>query len=251
MSLRVLVVETDPQRAEEISGLLESAQHEVFPLTHLEEASEALSVQGFDAVLVPATASGDELQRLASKLRSIERNAAKGHIALLSCAPGGTEPAGHSPIEVFLPPDFEAEAFAAAVHKLARGVFMVDDPGLSLLPADMPVFDLENFSEQMGFDTELMVEIIDLYMEESAKQRGQMKSNLESGQLRELSRTAHTIKGSLGTLHAPRARVRSQDLESGAKAENQALSAAALDSLELELSTLELVLRQFRDSQKA
>ena len=251
MSLRVLVVETDPQRAEEISGLLESAHHEVLPLTHLEEASEALSIQGFDAVLVPAAANDDELQKLASKLRLIERKEAIGHIPLLSCAPKGIEPTGRSPIEAFLPPDFEAEAFAATVNKLARGVSMAEKSGLSFLPADMPAFDPENFQEQMGFDTDLMIEIIDLYLEESAKQRGQMKSDLESGQLRELSRTAHTIKGSLGTLHAPRARVRSQDLESGAKAGNQAMSAAALDSLELELSTLEAVLLQFRDSQKA
>ena len=251
MSLRVLVVETDPQRAARISGLLEKAEHEVYPLARFEEVAGVLSTQRFDAVLVPATATGDELQGVASTLQLLEKNMAAGHTPLLSCAAAGIAPEPDGSVEALLPVDFEIDAFAAAIGKLARGVSTLGSPDKSLLsklPPDLPVFDTTDFREQMFDDSELMVEIIDLYLEESARQRQEMKAALEAGDIKEVSRVAHTIKGSLGSLHAPRARSRSQDLESAAKAGNAALGAAALGALEEELSALEPELLKLRDS---
>jgi HPt (histidine-containing phosphotransfer) domain-containing protein/CheY-like chemotaxis protein len=249
MSLKVLVVEDDPHRAEHISTVLEDADHDVFPLTRFDEATEALSLQRFDAVVVSATAPDADLEEFAAKLRSLESSIkSAGHVAILACAPAGRFSRPQSPIEAFLPLDFEANLFAAAVSRLATRIAEVDNVTLSPLAPRLPIFEAAKFEEQMCSDRELMMEIIELYLAESAKQRQQMQAAMAGQNLAELSRVAHTIKGSLGSLHAPRARTRSQDLESAAKSGNEPLSRLALASLEEELRLLEPELMSFRNA---
>lgn len=246
MSLKVLVVEDDPHRAEHISTVLEGADHDVFPLTRFDEAAEALSMQRFDAVMVSATATDADLAEFAAKLRSLENSIkSAGHVAILACAPAERFSRPQSPIEAFLPLDFEANLFAAAVSRLATRIAEVDNAALSPLAPTMPIFEASKFEEQMCSDRELMTEIIDLYLSESADQRLQMTAAMAGRHLAELSRVAHTIKGSLGSLHAPRAHSRAQDLESAAKNGNEAVSRLALASLEEELQSLEPELTRF------
>lgn len=244
MSLRVLIVEKDPARAEQLTHVLENGQYDVLPLPDLRDASEVLGMQHFDAVLVSPASSDSELQALADRLRQIERGSRSGgHTAIVAYGTGESRPA----IDAVLPNDFGALAFGAAMSKLAKKVAKPEQAGLQNRSAQLVVFDEKEFREQMCEDEELMVEIIDLYLVESAKQRTQMKAALASEDFTALSRVAHTIKGSLGSLHTPRARVFAQELETISKEQQRASSAAALGALEAELAALEPVLTAFRN----
>lgn len=240
MSFKVLIVEKNTARAEHLSSVLESAEHDVLPLSDLKDASEALTIQHFDAVLVPASSSGSELQTFADQLRRLSRTG--GHTALLACGASGGVP----DVDGVLPYDFGAQAFAAEMSKLSRRV--ADPEGTPTKPAESePIFNESEFREQMCDDGELMVEIIDLYLSESAKQRKQMGAALDAGDLTALSRLAHTIKGSLASLHTPRARACAQTVELAARSGKGPESASALVALEAELTALEPVLIAFRN----
>src|ERR671936_354316 len=85
--LRVLVIHNDSAELDRISHLLEKGGHAVLPLENLTEASEALELQRFDAVLLAGTSPAEELVAFASKLRQVEKNRrAETRTPILSCS---------------------------------------------------------------------------------------------------------------------------------------------------------------------
>lgn len=66
-----------------------------------------------------------------------------------------------------------------------------------------------------------------------------MSTAFEIGDFDALSRLAHTIKGSLGSLHAQRARSRAEDLEAVAKLRDQDTCGQCLAVLLQDLADLE------------
>lgn len=242
MSLRVLIVEGDTARAERLSNVLESAQCDVLPLQDFKDASEALQMQHFDAVLIPSAKVDAELQVFAAKLRALEKSSRQGMPTAIVAYGGQSE---NPAVDAVLPDDFAASTFSAAMSRLGQRVSR-SGAGLSA-PASEPLFDEAQFREQMCNDDELMAEIIDLYLVESAKQREQMKTAIDGNDLASLSRLAHTIKGSLGSLHTPLARSRAQELEIAAKHGETAASASALAALEIDLQATNAVLLSFRN----
>ena len=83
----------------------------------------------------------------------------------------------------------------------------------------------------MGGDTDLMREIVGIYFEESAGQMRDLAEALDRGENTRASRLAHSLKGSLGSLHAARARHWAQTLESAAAAGEAERSRSAFAAL--------------------
>ena len=248
MSLRVLIVEKDPARAEHLSHMLETAEYDVLPLSGFDDASEALSMSRFDAVLVPGESTDSELQNLAARLREQELRSRGGLRTPILACDDMQAARSCSSINAFLPCNFEPAQFGSILSKVAEEMGKPGTADNASSYSDLAIFDQAQFREQMCGDAELMVEIIDLYITESAKQRSQMQSALATGDLANLSRLAHTIKGSLGSLHTPRSRACAQDLELSAKRGDAASSTAAHAALEVELQVLEPVLQAFRNA---
>ena len=98
------------------------------------------------------------------------------------------------------------------------------------------------------YDRELAVEIINLFLDECIGQVSEMQQALADGNLPLLSRVAHTIKGSLGSLHASRSRFCAQELELAAKHGEGESCGPLLDKLIGELAALRPELIQLRDS---
>ena len=91
-----------------------------------------------------------------------------------------------------------------------------------------------------------MVEIIDLFLDERKRQEPEMRDALLAKKFDQLSRAAHTIKGSLGSLHALRARAHAQTLELAAKDGDEDICWESLAALEADLVDLEPELRTLR-----
>src|SRR6185437_13261128 len=92
----------------------------------------------------------------------------------------------------------------------------------------LPIFDLPGFRQQMGDDPDLMREIVGIFFEESAGQMRELSETMSRGEIGRASRLAHSLKGSLGSLHAARARHWAQTLEAAAAAGDSGRSQAAL-----------------------
>lgn len=103
----------------------------------------------------------------------------------------------------------------------------------------LPVFLGHELAEQVGHDNELITELLNLFLADSQEQVAAMKAASESGDLVALGRTAHSIKGSLGSLYAVQGAARAEALEQAAKAKNAAAAGMALAALERALAVLE------------
>jgi len=252
-ALRVLLIGTDTAESEHICSVLAEANHAVVPVPSFDEASEALLIQKFDAVLITPALSADGVNDFTAQLRQAEknqRNAARTPV--LSVLPGNSKtgaPGMNGSVDAYLPGRFEPAAFAQTVDNLAQAVAQSNDPvNSSAAVAELPVFNVADFEAQVAYDRELMVEIIDLFLEERVHDVAEMTESLAAGDLEQLMRAAHTIKGSLGSLHANLARYRSQELETAAKSGNRQACVSLLGALEQDLNDLEPELLSLRAS---
>jgi HPt (histidine-containing phosphotransfer) domain-containing protein/CheY-like chemotaxis protein len=247
-SLRVLLVDNDSEKSEAISTVLANAKHTVLPTTGLEEAAEALFVEQFDAVLLAASFPATSLADFREKLRRVQqsqRSAARIPVlALESVLAGGPDEAScdgyvHEPIDPV--------ALSGAVRSLAEALARPIETKVQATDS-LAVLDPEKFEEQVGNDNDLMIEIIDLFLEERKGQVSEMEACVASRNWDSLSRLAHTIKGSLGSLHAARARARAQELESAARINQGDVSARAFTELVKDLEVLETQLLELKDA---
>jgi HPt (histidine-containing phosphotransfer) domain-containing protein len=150
-------------------------------------------------------------------------------------------------VDAYLGEQFGAATFTDAVVRLAQAVSPAkprENPGIP----DLPIFEPDKFQAQVAYDRELLIEIIDLFMTERRSQVAEMQAALASADFTRLSRVAHTIKGSLGSLHAPQARLHSQELESAAKTADAQVCRFCLAILEQDLDTLEPELIALRNT---
>jgi HPt (histidine-containing phosphotransfer) domain-containing protein/CheY-like chemotaxis protein len=243
-SLRVLLVDGGSKKSGEISTTLASANHTVLPAVGLEEAGEALFVEQFDAVLLASTFPPRTLADFTAKLRRVEQSQSSETripvLALQSVEAGGTDGSVEEPIDPI--------ALTEAVRSLAHALAQPMQRAVASAAEKLPVLEPDKFEEQVGYDNELMVEIIDLFLAESQKDVSDMNASVAGRDWDSLSKIAHTIKGSLASLHAARARATAQELESAAKSQEVDVSVRAFQQLVMDLRILEPRLLELRDS---
>lgn len=250
--LRVLVVNSDGQEAERLAGRLASADHTALQATGLQEASEALVVQKFDAVLLGSGLPADAVREFTSRLRELERgqrSAAQAPVLSISAqVPDGAGwCVGEQGIDGYLAESFQPQALHEAVSSLAASIARGGAPAAKIATG-LPVFEIEQFRKQVAQDEDLLREIIDLFLAEAPTQLVELREAVAAGDFELSARTAHTIKGSLAALHAQQARSDAQQLESASNEANIAQCRESLSSLEHDLEILEPQLLSLRDS---
>jgi two-component system, sensor histidine kinase and response regulator len=255
-ALRFLLVHGDSHGSGRIASLLMDAHHTVLAAPTLAEAAEALCIERFDAIILDAALPRAEVAEFASGLRRVEESQGLARIPVVSVSSGiavNASPDQESPAwDECLCEPLDPAALTEAVTRLAQAV---GHPGAQPTPvkpspldtSEFPVLEPEEFEEQLGGDRELMVEIIDLFFEECRRQIAEMRLALANGNFTQLSRLAHTIKGSLGSLRATRARWRAHELEFAAGAENGDLCRESFSAFEQDLSELAPELLTLRD----
>ncbi len=227
--------------------MLEEANHAVVPARGFGEACEALLVEKFDAVLV-GSPGGAGLAEFTTKLRQSERKQRNpAHTAVLSFVHQENGPSSGSDrcIDGYLPAEFEAATFSEAVRTLARS--LATSAGSEASISELPIFEQDEFEAQVAHDRELLVEIIDLFLAETPDQVNEMRNALSAGDYNRLSRAAHSMKGSVASLHAPQARAHAQQLELAAKEQEDQVCRFSLAALEQDLDHLQSPLLALRD----
>lgn len=139
----------------------------------------------------------------------------------------------------------------SVVTSLAKAVCAPKENGEDPVSPDLPIFDPEKFKEQVAYDRDLLIEIIDLFLSEQLVQIAEMQEALTNRQYEHLYLVAHTIKGSLASLHAAVGRLRAEELESAAKEQNHQHCLHLLSALKRDMETLEPALLHLRESSKS
>ena len=248
-SLRLLLVDGGTAKSDAISTTLASANHTVLPTTGLDEAGEALFVEQFDAVLLASSFPASSLADFTAKLRRVEQSQrAATRIPVLALESLSTHGTGDSSCDGYIHEPIDPVALTGAVRSLAAALGKPMEMKVSSGIDNLPVLEPEKFDEQVGGDDELMVEIIDLFLEERKGQVSGMEDCVVNKDWDSLSKIAHTIKGSLGSLHATRARSRAQELETAARNCEVEVSLRAHRQLVRDLEVLEPELLDLKDA---
>jgi HPt (histidine-containing phosphotransfer) domain-containing protein len=248
-TLRVLLVGS-PERLQTVTAALIHAGHDVIPVDRVEHAAEALLIQRFDAVLLGGL-SPNQVLTFSTQVRDLERKSgAASRTAVLSLVPAdltAPEPVRGTGIDGYVPDSADPDTLTLAIARLASAVG-TESVDASPLGDELPVLDVEQLKEQVAYDDELLVELIDLFLSERIRQVIEMRQAFQSGDFEQLSRVAHTIKGSLSSLHALAAKANAQALELCSKEQDAPRCQGYLAALEQDLDRLEGQLLNVRKS---
>jgi HPt (histidine-containing phosphotransfer) domain-containing protein len=234
-SPRLLLLEDDAGRAERIAASLSAVGIEAVRTDNLADAQEASTLHRFDLILICCK---DDAPALARQLRPVtERFSPSAPIVLYGSHEG-------SDADTVLPSDLSESALGREIARLWEAAAVKQDN----VASQLMLFDLLAFRQQMGEDPELINEIIGIFFEESRRQRKEIEEAIGTGDFGLASRIAHSLKGSLGSLHAPQARYWAQALEAACKNKDRERSQQCFTSLEEALSELHPVLKRVLNS---
>ena len=240
-NLRILLVEEDSQRADELMMSLTAADHSAVPVVNLEEAAEALFLEKFEAVLLGSGQTAESLATFGSALRGIETRQ-HVRIPIVSCSSADGR---SNVVDRHIATGSSFSQLADIVAGVSTGpVAVAAQPGIEVLP----VFEPDLFAEQCAGERELMLEILDLFSVEGDEELLAMAEALGIENFDRVARCAHKLKGSLGCLHAQQARILAQRLEACAKGNDARLCAETLETLEAALGELKARLAAFRET---
>jgi HPt (histidine-containing phosphotransfer) domain-containing protein len=244
-SLRLLLVDGGSEKSDAISTTLANANHTVLPTAGLDEAVEALGVEQFDAVLLAANFSPNSLADFTAKLRRVEQSQrAATRIPVLALESLSAD----SVCDGYVHEPIDAVALTGDVRSLAAALGKPMEMKVASEVDSLPILEPDKFEEQVGGDDELMVEIIDLFLEERKGQVIGMEDCIANKDWESLSKIAHTIKGSLASLHATRARSRAQELETSSRNGQSEVSMRAHLQLIRDLEILEPKLLELKEA---
>ena len=238
-TLQILIVGSSNQ-VQVLQGALVSLNHQVTTVTGLNDGLEALLLQKFNAVVLTSSFLAEEVREFAAAVKTVEnRSAGSARIPVFVLLPeGGTTE--HVPYVHGLTLDSaHPEMLTQAIARLATAVGQTSALNYESETGDLPVLEVEQLKEQVAYDDELLVELIDLYCSERARQSREMRQALRDSDYDALSRLAHTIKGSLGSLHALAAKAEAQLLELAGRDHDAVACECVLSRLEAKLDELE------------
>lgn len=229
-------------RSREMITLLERRRYDVFQALDTEQAKEALQVQQFGLVICDPSISPDRLHWTPQPETGW----------LVELHDSDTEPSLERRTK-----GAGTEAVIAGLGNLERVTELLDrlliqhskfasNPcrdGLASL--NLPVLDHEKFERQMSNDPALMSEIIDLYIDETAKQVRELEVLVRQQEVPTACRLAHTLKGSFSAVFASRAGGLAKEIELAMASGDFGLAAALLEPLKQSADEAETELHQF------
>lgn len=107
-----------------------------------------------------------------------------------------------------------------------------------------PVIDRKELLARLDDDTELLAELVDLFLEDLPARMQGMREALAEDDVERLHELAHALKGSVGNLAATRAMAAATTLNKLARAGEREGLKEAVDRFEADLQQLEPALRE-------
>ncbi|NND04161.1 MAG: Hpt domain-containing protein [Acidimicrobiia bacterium] len=108
---------------------------------------------------------------------------------------------------------------------------------------ELSVLSLETAMQFVG-DPDLFAEIAEMLLDELPEQMGFLQTHWDNGDLENLYKTAHRLKGNFGVVAAQQAHAAAKTLESAARAGDAAASQTAVGELQAAVDEVVPVIKQ-------
>ncbi len=257
---RILVVEDNPVNQQVVVGLLRRLGLRAEVVNNGKEALEVLEMIPYDMVLMdiqmPVMDGLSAAKAIRDPNSSVVINREIPIVALTAhafkeeidrCIEAGMDDYLAKPIETqrlidvlrkWLP---KSNIEDATESEKVKGTSSVHVP--SQTDQDGLVFDSEGFWERTMNDTELGRQVLEMFMKSGQELLEQLESVLDKGDVDQVVRIAHSLKGSSGNVGAKRLAEFALDMEKSAKTD-------ALDELKDRLSSIKKEFERFRQNQE-
>jgi signal transduction histidine kinase/DNA-binding response OmpR family regulator/HPt (histidine-containing phosphotransfer) domain-containing protein len=269
-TLTILLAEDNLVNQRVARGILEKRGHTVVTVEDGQEAVEAAASQQFDLILMDVQMPKMDGLAATAAIRQAESNhgARTPIIALTAHAmKGDAERCLDAGMDDYLAKPFQPKDLMAAVARCC-GLANKNEPdegrhacgesssaessGLIVANAvdcpepatagDTEVFDHESLLARVENDWDLLMEMIELYLDNSPKLLAEINEAMARGDLVTVERVAHALKGALQNIGASRAAQAAASLEESGRDGDVAASAESLDRLRAESTRLQNVL---------
>lgn len=251
--LRILLVEDNPANQKLAAFVLRERGHEVETAGDGRQALELVKNNRYDVILMDLQMPCMSGLETTAVIRAEEDGAARVPIIAMTAHAQEEDRRRclESGMDDYLSKPIDSQKMVALVERLAAkasstGVPSPGDWSETPLGPSQPgrsVFDPDVGLERCFKNREMLVKMIQCFFEEAGSLLPQMRVSLDSGNLEELGRLAHRLKGTVVYLGADAARAAALAVESLPRGGHESAEAGALvDALEKECEALKTAL---------
>src|SRR5262249_29656208 len=251
--LRVLVAEDTAVNRQFVTRVLEKRGHAVVTVVNGQEAIDAIAgapAHRFDVVLMDVQMPEVAGAPAPVVIRQRERSSGRGgHVPIVAmtahamtgdrerCLAAGMDGYVSKPLH----PQELIDAVERALDSAQARVVEPSAAKAAATPAGVDArlaFDVDDALGRLGGDRRLLRELIAIFRPDAPAQLDAIRPAVARRDPEALRRAAHALKGSLGTLHAPRAYDAAARLEDLARRNDSSAVPAAVAAVERELTDL-------------
>jgi two-component system sensor histidine kinase/response regulator len=254
--LRVLLAEDNPVNQRVVVRTLEKRGHHVVTAANGQLALDALGRaggNGFDVVLMDVQMP--ELDGLAATgiIRTREQ-ASGGHVPIIAMTAhamqGDRDRCLSAGMDEYLAKPIRPDELVELVERVAARQSAARRPQ-PVKETDGVVFDEEQAAARLDGDRRLLHEVLDIYRADASSLVKRVLDAASAADLDGLRRAAHALKGTLGTIGAPRAFAAAARVEEAAARGDGPDAAALVDALQTELAALNTALLEVKRRPRA
>ncbi len=219
--LRILLAEDNPVNQRVALHILRKGNHSVHAVVNGREAVEAWEREPFDLVLMDVQMPEMDGFEATDAIRTREKINGK-HVPIVAMTAhamaGDRERCLAAGMDEYISKPVNGPELLRLLQKVAPASAQTQAPPQPAsdpvaAPSDKPVFDRETALERMNGETDLLDEVIELFLTDAPNRLEDVRTALQEGDPKRLQMAAHSLKGAAGYIGADRTSAQALKLE--------------------------------------
>lgn len=245
--LRILIAEDNPINQKVVVRMLEKMGHTTVLAINGREALATLTAGTFDLVFMDVQMPEVDGLSATREIRLREKQTGC-HIPIIAMTAhavnGDKERCLESGMDAYISKPVTSHGIAKTIAEIFGVDSQIQVLIAPLVSASLPPWDRTKALERVDGDEPLLRELVQIFLDESHKQLTAMGRAIESANLEEIERTAHSLKGELGYLGLPTAAQQAKELERMGRERMLQPAADLFSTFQAEMSASAVALRQ-------
>ncbi|HEV2490232.1 MAG TPA: response regulator, partial [Candidatus Acidoferrales bacterium] len=248
-SLRILLAEDNAVNRQLATRLLEKRGHSVVAVNDGRQALQAIEREKFHLVLMDVQMPEMDGLEATRMIRKNEKSTGE-HLPVVAVTAhvmkGDREKCIEAGSDDYVSKPIQAEELYSVIDRLQKpSLDSNNGQSMSASPSPAPPFVTEELLDHVQGDRELLADIIRLFRAEVAMLLRELREAAQKADAAAISRTSHTLKGSIGNFGSGPAYQAAKKIDEIARTGDAAAAGALLPHLESEIERLQTALEPY------
>src|SRR5690348_2353347 len=248
-SLRILLAEDNAVNRQLATRLLEKRGHSVVAVNDGRQALQAIEREKFHLVLMDVQMPEMDGLEATRMIRKNEKSTGE-HLPVVAVTAhvmkGDREKCIEAGSDDYVSKPIQAEELYSVIDRLQKPPLDSNNgQSMSASPSPAPPFVTEELLDHVQGDRELLADIIRLFRAEVAMLLRELREAAQKADAAAISRTSHTLKGSIGNFGSGPAYQAAKKIDEIARTGDAAAAGALLPHLESEIERLQTALEPY------